>query len=895
PEIMIRLGLCAMDKKVKSKPMTAILGRLHRFEHIEIVPFPESVILNEPVDHWPAVDALIAFYSHGFPLDKAIAYAQLRKPFLVFHKPFVEKPIDAEDHNIRIYFPSSAGGGCVQLFRKIGNCSSVYLSGESRVRRQGSFLYEDFMLTDGTDIKVYAIGKDYAHAEARKSPALDGKVERDPEGKEMRCPIILTAREKIIAKKVVEAFSQTVCGFDLLRTNDASYVCDVNGFSFVKSSEKYYDDFAYILGVMVTQAIAPSLSLSISYPTMDKPPLILTTFGTVMELRCVVAVIRHGDRTPKQKLKMPVYNAAFHRLFQRHRAGPKAVDVKLKKPAALQELLDIARELLVQLPTTAGAAAADGEEEKPRENRLKLEQLRQVLERHGRFRGINRKAQLKLLSPPPTSGDARGSASESASPLLVLKWGGELTQEGREQAERLGRAFRVIYPGGESYSQQDGLGLLRLHSTYRHDLKIYASDEGRVQTTAAAFAKGFLDLEGPLTPILVQMVKSANTDGLLDSGASEWRRFMAVVKARIQACLSCDREWNEADLQRIAPTGATSVLRAMYRIGNPARACKRMSACMEAICGKLAQLAEHQQQQHQKLLYHGESIDLALGRWRKLAKDFHQSNVCPTGDAVNGESRFAFSKVPDIYDNIKYDLLHNQEHFADLSQAKELYLLAKNMADIVVPSEYGITREEKLAIAEQVCSPLLRKILADTQYTSNLDFDECGSTRLNTDYSLNVASPERFVRTRLYFTSESHLHTLLAALRFGGLANAASDEQWARALEFCDSVPELGYLTQIVFMIYEDPTQTTGSRGRYHVELHLSPGNVYRSLPVLEEEAVQTVQTPPQPQPPPPASPSDPPVVRVGRFEMSRTAELPTQPQPPPLPAQFEATAGGES
>ena len=31
--------------------------------------------------------------------------------------------------------------------------------------------------------------------------------------------------------------------------------------------------------------------------------------------------------------------------------------------------------------------------------------------------------------------------------------------------------------------------MLRLHSTYRHDLKIYASDEGRVQMTAAAFAK----------------------------------------------------------------------------------------------------------------------------------------------------------------------------------------------------------------------------------------------------------------------------------------------------------------------------------------------------------------------------------------------------------------------
>jgi hypothetical protein len=34
-----------------------------------------------------------------------------------------------------------------------------------------------------------------------------------------------------------------------------------------------------------------------------------------------------------------------------------------------------------------------------------------------------------------------------------------------------------------------GLGFLRLHSTFRHDLKIYASDEGRVQMTAAAFTK----------------------------------------------------------------------------------------------------------------------------------------------------------------------------------------------------------------------------------------------------------------------------------------------------------------------------------------------------------------------------------------------------------------------
>uniref|UniRef100_A0A3B1K032 Inositol hexakisphosphate and diphosphoinositol-pentakisphosphate kinase n=1 Tax=Astyanax mexicanus TaxID=7994 RepID=A0A3B1K032_ASTMX len=860
-ERQIVVGICSMMKKSNSKPMTQIMERLCKFEYITVVIFPEDVILNEPVEKWPQCDCLISFHSKGFPLDKAVSYAKLRNPLLindlnmqyfiqdrrevyrilqeegidlpryavlnrdpdrpeecnlvegddhvevngeVFHKPFVEKPVCAEDHNVYIYYPTSAGGGSQRLFRKIGSRSSVY-SPESTVRKTGSYIYEEFMPTDGTDVKVYTVGPDYAHAEARKSPALDGKVERDSEGKEIRYPVMLTAMEKLVARKVCMAFKQTVCGFDLLRANGHSFVCDVNGFSFVKNSMKYYDDCAKVLGNMVMRELAPQFHIPWSIPMeAEDIPIVPTTSGTMMELRCVIAVIRHGDRTPKQKMKMEVRNALFFDLFEKY-GGYKTGKLKLKKPKQLQEVLDIARQLLAEL-----GQHNDCEIE---EKKSKLEQLKTVLEMYGHFSGINRKVQLTYLpnGQPKASSEEEDSLKEGPSLLLVLKWGGELTPAGRVQAEELGRAFRCMYPGGQGdYAGFPGCGLLRLHSTYRHDLKIYASDEGRVQMTAAAFAKGLLALEGELTPILVQMVKSANMNGLLDSDSDSLTDCQQRVKARLHEIMQKDQDFTGEDYQKLAPTSSPSLVNSMKIIGNPVKTCDQVYALIQSLNCQIRKRLEDPKSANLQL-YHSETLELMLQRWSKLERDFRMKN-----------GRYDISKIPDIYDCVKYDTQHNSS--LGLENMLELFRLSRALADIIIPQEYGINKLEKLDIASAYCLPLMKKIQLDLQRTHE---DEAVN-KLHPLYSRGVMSPGRHVRTRLYFTSESHVHSLLSIFRYGGLLNVSineeKDEQWKQAMDYLSAVTELNYMTQIVIMLYEDNNKDPSSEERFHVELHFSPG-----------------------------------------------------------------------
>ena len=262
-------------------------------------------------------------------------------------------------------------------------------------------------------------------------------------------------------------------------------------------------------------------------------------------------------------------------------------------------------------------------------------------------------------------------------------------------------------------------------------------------------------MEGELTPILVQMVKSANTNGLLDNDCDS-SKFQNTVKHKIHELMQIDRDFTDDDIIMLNPLKATSVQNAINFVKNPVKACDLVYGYIQKLTNliKVKRNEVHLQDSH---LYYGETWDLMQRRWTKLEKDFKLKN-----------GKYDISKIPDIYDCIKYDSLHNQ-HILQFAESQDFYTYAKALADIVIPQEYGSNTFEKLTIGLGICTPLLKKIKADL--LSNMNEDECNETesvnRLNPQYSHGVSSPDRHVRTRLYFTSESHIHSLLNVIRLG--------------------------------------------------------------------------------------------------------------------------------
>ncbi|KAG0210358.1 hypothetical protein BGX28_009410 [Mortierella sp. GBA30] len=775
--------------------MRNILDRLLTNGPFEAIIFGDKCILDEDVKAWPACDFFISFFSKGFPLRKAIEYVKLRTPFCVnevdmqtvlwdrrlvleildqigvqtprrlvvdrdggyihnldsrvlqklklrgvsvvdnrsapdfkildqdtiqvgdqiMTKPFVEKPVSGEDHNIHIYYHSSTGGGARRLFRKVANKSSEHVPDLNMPRRDGSYIYEEFMHMDNSeDIKVYTIGDQFVHAETRKSPVVDGHVRRNTDGKEIRYVAQLTPEEKKMAAGICKVFGQRVCGFDLLRVGGKSFVIDVNGWSFVKGNNYYYNNCANILqDVFLRNARQRKLS-EVIFPKE-------LSAENSWRLKAFVSVFRHADRTPKQKMKFTFSSAPFRELLN---GGGEEVIIRHVRDLKLV------------------SAAAEQAMEEELEDKSKLQLLKNILDKKSSLPGT--KVQVK----PTITKDEHGN-SKSVKLQIIVKWGGEFTHAAKYQSRDLGDNLRK--------------DLLIMNKNVLDDVKIFTSSERRVRATAELFTQRFLDIrEVPKDMLLIrkEMLDDSNaakekTDlvkkelyNLLQPGAPEigkyWPKGQADPGVLVQNIIEAMRSLREIMRKNFKQLDIDAIQRSWCCYESPA---------------------------------------LFFERWEKIFGEF----------ADGDRSEFDPSKVSELYDSLKYDALHNRTFmeniFVDgdagdgLSRIKDLYAKTKVLFDFVAPLEYGINEEDRLEIGLLTSMPLIKQIVEDLESCKRPDAAPC---------------------TRLYFTKESHVHTLLNIVYLSGIPMKLRKSK----------IPELDYLTQITFELYErsgpaSPTSTS--------------------------------------------------------------------------------------
>ncbi|EGV63241.1 hypothetical protein CANTEDRAFT_123218 [Yamadazyma tenuis ATCC 10573] len=918
-----KIGVCAMDAKVMSKPCRRILNRLIENGEFETVIFGDKVILDESIENWPTCDFLISFFSTGFPLDKAISYVNYRKPYMIndlvfqkalwdrrlvlaildhskvptpyrleisrdggpqldevlevklreagfteekiqnltdqpeaewemvdddtlkvngkiIRKPYVEKPVDGEDHNVYIYYPTSTGGGGRRLFRKIGNKSSEFDPELTTPRTEGSYIYETFMDTDNfEDVKAYTVGAGFCHAETRKSPVVDGIVRRNTHGKEIRFITQLSDEEKIMAQNISNTFKQTICGFDLLRVLNKSYVIDVNGFSFVKDNNDYYDSCSSILRNLFIEAKKSRDLIKDKIPPSKK--LLNKSQFEEKEQKWVfkgmVSVIRHADRTPKQKFKYSFRSPLFISLLKGH-----------KEEVIIREVPD----LQVVLETVKIAEA------KKLEDLKKLKQLRTALEKKMNFPGT--KIQLK----PSLSKDDPEFVEKVQ---FILKWGGEPTHSAKYQATDVGEQLRQ--------------NIKLLNREALKDVKVYTSSERRVIASAHLASMALLGYDKDQDELPGDFM-TIRKDLLDDSNAA--KDLMDKVKKKLKPLL---RQGAEAPPQFTWPP----------KMPQPFVVIKRVCQLMNFHKKLMEYNFENKDvSSFQESWCCGEDSTLFKERWDKLFQEF--TTVEKTHP----------SKISELYDTMKYDALHNRSFLQNVfsydpkdekliqllsetcgdtvnssglvseypinilamnnfkipnesssgpnstspsknnstnnlinisggghaagslgwvlkdatetienssknnqsntrksensnanpfdhptfARLRELYRLSKVLFDFICPQEYGIKDEEKLDIGLLTSLPLARQILNDIQ-----------DIRKNDTPGVSM-----------YFTKESHIYTLLNVLY-----ESQIPMQIAR-----NALPELDYLSQITFELFEAGDRNSPSGKKLSIRLSLSPG-----------------------------------------------------------------------
>jgi len=190
--------------------------------------------------------------------------------------------------------------------------------------------------------------------------------------------------------------------------------------------------------------------------------------------------------------------------------------------------------------------------------------------------------------------------------------------------------------------------------------------------TAAAFAKGLLELEGDLPPILVSLVhKEKGSMHMLDpSGNKSVKKELDECKERITANLQKDIDIANATIeereQLVGPRDLEALHKALMNIGNPRKALMKIHRLvgdlidqLEDMLGMIGSGDEKQIEGAEGLkgddendvalsgvkLYKGETLLELTERWRFLYKNLYDAD----------EDKFDLSRIPDVHDNVRFE------------------------------------------------------------------------------------------------------------------------------------------------------------------------------------------------------------------------------------------------
>lgn len=191
---------------------------------------------------------------------------------------------------------------------------------------------------------------------------------------------------------------------------------------------------------------------------------------------------------------------------------------------------------------------------------------------------------------------------------------------------------------------------------------------------------------------------------------------------------------------------------------------------------------------------------MMIARWTKLVNEFYNDGA------------FDSSKIPDVFDSCRYDLLYNKECLGlDNNEMHDMWLEIGNLADFVIPQEYGVTRREKTEISRKIAFNFFQDIRAHLQKSLE-DGDQ--------------------TRCFLYFSSESHIHALRNALIMG--ESVAANSFVAKNVEGM----ELAYLSHGVIRLFENPYVSELSSRRFYATVHFSPGAHGNPLTQADDQLV---------------------------------------------------------